>query len=135
MPISDTDLIEQFEDMSLPVTEINHLSHLRIAWLYLRDMHIDEAIEKVTKGTRAFAEHHGDYEKYHHTVTEACVRIMKQRMAEQGEMNFDDFIHRNTDLVDDLKSLLQQYYSEELLWSQQAKSNYLEPDRRRIAWS
>ena len=133
MAISDAKLIAQFEDMSLPVTEINHLSHLRIAWLYLRDRSVDEAIDKVTGGTRAFAEHHGDYEKYHHTVTEACVRIMKQRMLEQGETDFESFVEQNADLVKDLKSLLQEYYSADLLWSKQAKSSYLEPDRRKIA--
>ncbi|NKB38335.1 MAG: hypothetical protein GKR93_14425 [Gammaproteobacteria bacterium] len=132
MTISDTELITRFEDLSLPPSKINHISHLRIAWLYLRHLPLSKAIEKITLGTKCFAEYHGDYEKYHHTVSEACARIMKQRISEQGEKDFENFLVDNMDLVEDLKSLLQEYYSERLLWSKQAKSQFMKPDKQQL---
>ena len=80
MSLSDSDLIEQFEALTLPPSVVNHVNHLRIAWLYLVKLELNQAIEKITTGTKEYAAYLGDNEIYHRTVTEAVTRIMYLRM-------------------------------------------------------
>ena len=78
MSLSDSALVEQFEALTLPPSVVNHL---RIAWLYLVKLELNQAIEKITTGTKEYAAYLGDNDKYHHTVTEAVIRIMDLRMG------------------------------------------------------
>ncbi len=128
MSISDKQLLEQFEALTLDPSELNHVSHLCIAWLYLSKFDLREAIEKIAIGTKEYAESLGVYDKFHRTVTEAIVRIVYKRMSKLGKTNFEVFLRYNDDLVDDLKSLLHCHYTEEVLASADARFNYLQPD-------
>ena len=127
---SDEAIIEQFEEMTLPVSELNHVGHLHIAWLYLRKHELDYAIRKVAVGTKSYAENLGVYDKFHHTLTEATVRIIKLRMQNRVDGDFETFLRQNEDMVVDLKSLLESYYSEEVLLSDVARDKYVAPDKQ-----
>lgn len=132
MSLSDEDLLTQFEVKTLPPDELNHVSHLRIAWLYLKKFDLGTAIEKTGTGTREYAENLGVYDKYHQTVTEAIVRIMDNRMKKSQSGNFEAFLQGNDDLVSDLKSVIRHYYSEEILESNNARFNFVPPDKMRF---
>lgn len=130
MSLSDKALLEQFETLTLSPDDLNHISHLRIAWLYLNQMALKDAIEKIATGTKTYAESLGVYDKFHRTITEAITRIMHKRMSEIQDLNFEKFLQVNRDLVDDLKLLLQCHYSEEVLESVDARINFIEPDKK-----
>ena len=130
MSLSDKVLLEQFETLTLSPDDLSHVSHLRIAWLYLNKMSLKDAVEKIATGTKNYAESLGVYDKYHRTITEAIVRIMHKRMSELQNVNFEKFLQGNRDLVDDLKSLLQCHYSEEVIESVDARTIYFEPDKK-----
>jgi hypothetical protein len=130
MSLSDKALLEQFETLTLSPDDLSHVSHLRIAWLYLNKMSLKDAVEKIATGTKMYAESLGVYDKYHRTITEAIARIMHKRMSELQNVNFEKFLQGNRDLVDDLKSLLQCHYSEEILESVDARTIYFEPDKK-----
>jgi hypothetical protein len=130
MSLSDKALLEQFETLTLSPDDLSHVSHLRIAWLYLNKLSLKDAVEKIATGTKKYAESLGVYDKYHRTITEAIARIMHKRMSELQNVNFEKFLQGNRDLVDDLKSLLQCHYSEEVLESVDARTIYFEPDKK-----
>jgi hypothetical protein len=83
----------------------------------------------VGRGIRAFAGHLGANDKYHQTITEALVRIIGLRLAWQPVSDWQDFLALNPDLVDQAKEVLFQHYSPERLFSDEARSRFVEPDR------
>lgn len=128
MLINDEDLLRQFESCTLPGDVLNHVNHLRIAWLYLHRHELGEAIDKVSRGTRKFTEVLGATGKYHQTITEASVRLMHNRIEQSKPASFDDFLAENEDMVLNLKALLSCYYTQECLRSSAARLNFIEPD-------
>ena len=135
--LTDLQFITQFEDLSLDPGYFNHLGHLRLAWLYLLEHDLDTALDRVCCGIKAYAESLGASDKFHYTLTDAIVRIEHQRMMllqqqlNVGSLNagqWSDFIAANADLVNDGQKVLQQYYSPQLLATEQARLGRVEAD-------
>jgi len=128
MIINDGEFINQFENLSLDHKQFNHIGHLRISWLYLNNYKLEIAIDKVTSGISNYACSLGASDKFHHTLTEAVVRIMALRLKEYKKVSFSDFIAVNKDLVEELPSLIGRHYSCNVLNSDEARVNFVKPD-------
>jgi len=128
MYLSDQDFIHQFEQKTLPLDEFNHRGHLRLAWLYLQKYSLQLAIKKITKGIEAFAVSLGANDKFHHTLTEAIVRIMYRRCQKGEVKTFEKFLQTNPDLVNNIIDLVHIYYSNDRLNSEIAKREFVFPD-------
>ncbi|MDH5434384.1 MAG: hypothetical protein OEY19_10610 [Gammaproteobacteria bacterium] len=128
--ISDTYFIELFENLTLDSDYFDHIGHVRLAWLYLHQYEFDDAMVKIADGIEEYAISLGATNKYHVTITNAIVKIIKQRM--NGEDNWQSFINLNSDLVDDCIKVLLNYYSEEVLFSEKARTSLVEADVREI---
>lgn len=126
--LSDKEFIQQFEQQTLSPEEFDHKGHLRIAWLYLSRDELMNAVERVCGGIKAYAESLGATDKFHHTLTEAIVRLMAVRMGSESEESFEDFLKVNSDLVNNLPQVLAKHYSQSVLDSQPAKKEYVVPD-------
>lgn len=127
--LSDAEFQQQFEDKTLDPDEFNHKGHLRIAWLYLSQQPLAQAVNSVCAGIKAYAESLGAKDKFHHTLTEATVRLISERMDSGKYRYFYEFLKNNLDLITELKQLIANQYSEELLNSERARNEYVEPDR------
>lgn len=127
--LSDEQFIEQFERREPDPEHFDHRGHLRLGWLYLRRYSLTEAIERTTSGIRAYADSLGATGKFRHTLTEAIVRIMAQRMAAGQAETLDDFLADNPDLVENLWGVLTTHYSPERLESESARHRFVPPDR------
>ena len=128
MKMTDQEFMTQFEGLTLHPQHFNHRGHLRLAWLYLMQYPLEVAIEKTAVGIKNYATHLGATGKYHHTLTVAIVRVMNGRIHKSPSPTFAQFLDENPDLLNKLPQLLQQHYSHDLLYSKQAKSEYVEPD-------
>lgn len=128
--LSDNTFIEQFENQTLPPQHFDHLGHLRIAWLYLNRYSLEQAISRVCGGIKTYAESLGASTKFHFTITDAIVRIMAVRMKPHQDRSA--FLAANADLVDSAVTVLHQYYSKELLFSEQARQRVMAPDLKAI---
>lgn len=126
--LSDAEFMQQFEQQTLDPAEFNHKGHLRIAWLYLQTEELDAAIDKVCGGIKRYAESLGATDKFHHTLTEAIVRLMALKKQDSTETGFEGFLSAHPELVNDLPALLANYYSEAVLKSATAKQEYVAPD-------
>jgi len=126
--LSDDDFRNQFEDHSLPDSNFDHIGHLRISWLYLQDFDVTEATNKVCMGIKGYAESLGAKDKFHHTLTEHTVKLIANRLNSQPTISFGEFLEANQDLVNNLKGIISQRYSDELLASPEARQTYCEPD-------
>lgn len=131
--LDDQTFMVQFENLSLDPAHFSHQGHLRIAWLYLQEHDLDTAVQLVCSGIKAYAESLGESRKFNVTITDALVRLMAQRMEAMEEKEWPCFLQQNPDLGEDSLSVLLQYYSEDLLFSETARTSLVEPDIRAIA--
>jgi hypothetical protein len=130
MSLSDTQFLRQFEDLSLPPEEFGHRGHLRLAWLYLNAYPLEEAIARTATGISKYATSLGETGKFHHTLTEAIVRIMASRLQGSIYSNLDDYLSSNPDLVNDVAKVVRHYYSDQCLNSTEARQGFIAPDLR-----
>ena len=128
--ITDTEFLTQFENQTLSPVHFKHIGHLRLAWLYLNNNDVDTAVKLICSGIQAYAESLGASTKFHLTITDAIARIMAKRIEIMSEKTWDLFLSENSDLVEDALSVLYQYFSKELLFSEEARISLVQPDIR-----
>jgi hypothetical protein len=129
LDLPDQEFLVEFERGGFASTNFPHRAHLHMAWLYVTSLGVEPAIEKVTMGIRNLARTHGHSNLYHDTLTRAWVYLVAGAATPQP-CGFDAFVERNPELLD--KHLLNRYYSPDLLWSPQARTYWVPPDREPI---
>jgi hypothetical protein len=142
--MTDVELTRALERCEIPNDGFHHASHLRVAWVYLDECRsVDEACCRMAATLHRFAASVGKPEKYHETMTVFWVRALaaaRRSSANSGgrrlegpganENTFPDVLNYHPELLD--KDLLLAYYSPERLASDEARSSWVEPDRRSL---
>jgi hypothetical protein len=127
--MTDDEFLTAFEELRLPRNLWTHEAHVRMAWLYLRDRPLDEVIPIVRGGIQRYNASLGNSEGYHETITVASLVLIDHRFGrEAGKGSFADFREVNPDLLDRTLSALLGHYSREVLFSNQARRAFVEPD-------
>ncbi len=132
MLLDDETYLKLFETRTLAAEQFDHRGHLRIAWLHLRRFDEQEARRRVCRGIQALAQRFGAPEKYNQTMTEAFVQIVAARLQGPARDSFTAFLEANPELLSDAAAVLARYYSDSRLLSEQARQQWLEPDREAI---
>jgi hypothetical protein len=137
--VADSDLAfrRDFEEGRVTPAEFNHRAHVRLAYAYLADSaaegaDMESAITRVREGILAFlARHQIDPSKYHETMTRAWVMAVRHFMERTAEAeSADAFIELNPELLD--SGIMMTHYSAGLLFSDEARARWVEPDLDRI---
>jgi hypothetical protein len=118
--------LRRLEDGSLQPNEFSHLDHIGVAYQALMQHEFFEAVRIVADGIRGMAARANAPEKFNATITLAFMSLIAERMKTTCHQDADDFIRRNTDLVD--RFSLSRWYSRERLTSELACSIALLPD-------
>lgn len=121
----DRDFVQAFETCTLPSEQFPHRAHVRLAWLYLRDYSLLDALTRFVEGLKRYAASLGASSKYHETVTWAYMFLIHDRMARAPFETFEDFAAANPDLFN---GVLEKYYSKETLSSDLARRTFLMPE-------
>lgn len=129
--MSDDELLAAFEDTSLPLASWTHRAHVRVAFVYLSRFALEEAIQRMRAGIRAYNAAHGvgvgPTMGYHETTTQAFVRLIHAAIETRGPFeNSHEFCEGNPELLD--RRVLLCYYTRERILSPEAKSGFVEPD-------
>lgn len=110
--MGDAAFARAFERGEIAPADFHHASHLRLALAYLEEStSVDDAAERMASALRRFATAAGHPEKYHHTITWFWMHMVAR-------------------LLD--KNLPLTYYSRERLWSDAARTGWLDPDLRTL---
>lgn len=121
----DRELVDAFEACTLPPEQFPHRAHVRLAWLYLREVPLLDALPRFVDGLKRYAGSLGASGKYHETVTWAYLFLIHERMTRAPVDTFDEFADANPDLF---HGLLDRYYRPETLASELARRTFLMPD-------
>jgi len=128
--LTDEAFLAAFLQARLGKADFNHRGHLRAAWLLLQRLPLDEAVEQACGGIRRLAAALGAAEKFHHTRTEALVRLMASAGAADRGLGWDTFLQHQPLLVRDARALLAQHYSAARLDAPEARQHFVAPDLR-----
>lgn len=125
--LSDEAFVSVFESCTLAGDAFRHYDHIRLAWIYLGDLPLIEATERMVASIRRFALYHGAATKYHDTMTRLWMRLVAHARAASGfQTDFTAFAAANPVLFD--KRFVFRFYSEARLFSDAARSGWVEPD-------
>lgn len=128
----DDELLQKFEDTSLPLASFRHEAHVRIAYLYLRQYPVLDVLARFPANLKKFAAHHGQAGLYHQTITWAHLFLIRERLASDqtdASTTWAGFKQRNPDLLDRNNPILAKYYAKETLASPAAREHFVMPDR------
>ena len=129
--MTDQELIEQFENGTLPNEGFHHREHVRTAFLYLTKYPVLEALQIFSRTLRRFAEARGRPQLYHQTITWAYIFLIQERMARAGsKQSWEEFARDNPDLLMWKDGILTRFYRSETLTSELARTVFLLPDLR-----
>ena len=126
--MTDAQLVDAFESTELPADQFTHAAHVRVAWWYLTQAPLPDALLRFVTALRRFAAAKGAHGKYHETVTVAYMLILAGRLADAEGLSWTEFAAANPDLFGS-PSVLAKYYSDETLKSERARRSFVMPDR------
>ncbi len=132
--MEDRQLIQQFEDCTLPQADWTHEAHLKVAYMYLRDHPVDVALLKMRKGIQALNAANdvpdGPTEGYNETTTHAFMQLVRATMDAYGETfptpDAKTFCQTHPQLL--TKHILRLFYSPQRRSHPDAKTRFIEPD-------
>jgi hypothetical protein len=125
----DATFVQAFESCTLPPAAFRHRDHVRLAWLYLRDHPLPEALARFSGGLRRYAAALGKPGLYNETITVAYLTLVNERRARLGrDADWESFARANPDLFEH-PAALRPYYRDETLQSDLARAVFILPDR------
>jgi hypothetical protein len=128
--VDDREFVTAFEACTLPPEEFSHRAHVRLAWLYLREQPLLDALPRFASNLRRYATSLGATAKYHETITWAYLFLIHERMQRANAKSFDEFADANEDLFG---PILTAYYAPEVLASELARTTFVMPSRSAAA--
>ena len=129
--LTDAELLQRFESLTLPLEHWRHREHLRIAYLYLTRHDFETAAQKIGAGIRAHNASHGIAQTptsgYHETQTMLWTHLLAATLVEYGPAeSSEDFLDFHTQLA--AVKLHRLYYSKERFVSAEARVRFVPPD-------
>lgn len=118
--------IAEFEAGSFDPSSFDHAAHVRVAWCYLQECDLGEAIRRFTRALRALTARLGVAGKYHETISWFFMIAIAERCARQPDADWEAFRRGNPDLF--RGDLLRGRYSDDRLRSPLARRQFLLPD-------
>ena len=124
--------INYFEACNIPLSDFHHKEHIKLAYVLLVQNDIDLAYAKMKTLLQNYLEHNGvPPEKYHVTITRAWLLAVVHFMHKsETSGSSEDFISQNEILLD--TEIMFSHYSRDLLFSDKARTDFVEPDLESI---
>jgi len=127
--MTDQELIRCFEADNMPDGSFHHADHVRLAFAYLSEYPVLEALDRFCRALKRFATARGKSQLYHETITHAYFFLIRERMARCAGATWDEFARCNSDLFVWKDGILARYYNEATLQSDLARTVFLFPDK------
>jgi hypothetical protein len=112
---SPAELLERFIDTTLPADQFHHRQHVQVAWMFVNNHGMPAALSEFTAAIKRFADAKGATGLYHETITWAFLLLIAERQARTRAGTWPQFEAANPDLLVWKPSILERYYSKELL--------------------
>lgn len=125
---TDLQFETRFSSCRFPASDFTHEAHLRLAWIHIRNYGVEKAVENIHLQIKAFADSLNVSDNYHNTVTSAAVYAVAHFYSRSKSSTFKAFIEEFPRLKTNFLGLLSSHYSYDVVKSEEARKEYLEPD-------
>ncbi|NBV21423.1 MAG: hypothetical protein EBS05_05805 [Proteobacteria bacterium] len=130
-PLSDAELLAQFEACTLPAEGWHHAEHIRIGYLYLRAYGFTVALDRMRVGLKRLNAAQQVPEAldrgYHETLTRAWLQLVHVILSEYGPAETSlAFLEQHPELSQ--RKSLRLFYTRDRLMSWPAKAEFMPPD-------
>jgi hypothetical protein len=126
--MTDEEFLAAFASARLSPSEFDHRSHLRAAWLLIRGHGPDAGGVLFGAAIKHFVARHDARSKYHETLTRTWLAAVQDALIGVEDVDdFDTFLELRPRLLDPRHP--EHHYSPDLLWSDAARRELVEPDR------
>jgi hypothetical protein len=134
MVMTNEELIQRFERDAVPEESFHHADHVRLAFAYLRQYPVLDALQRFSSALRRFADARGKTQLYNETITLAYFFLIHERMAhsemtQSESITWEEFARQNTDLLVWKDGILSHYYHDSTLKSDLARKAFVLPDK------
>jgi len=120
--------VQAFETATVDPDDFNHEAHIMVAWGYLQHHDQLEAINRFTAAIKRLTQKLGVPGKYHETITWFYLLKIAERCDGNTASDWNTFKATNPDLFEWNPSIVQKYYSDDLLSSEIARRMFVLPD-------
>ena len=127
--MTNQEIIHSFEADRIAGDSFHHADHVRLAFAYLCEYPIFEALQKFSRALKRFAEARGKTQLYNETITCAYFFLIRERMALSECVSWEKFAKDNSDLFIWKDGVLSQYYIDATLKSDLARKVFVLPDK------
>lgn len=124
-------IVSDFETCRTGKDDFHHAHHLVVAIVYLESLSLEAAVKKLREALLRFLDHHSiDTQKYNETLTvfwlEMVARELRRLPEDSAMVDKCNFVIEGLDNP----KLASEYYSDGILWSEQARKTFVSPDLR-----
>ena len=131
--MSAKSLTQRFKKQQIEANEFNHLAHLKVAWDYICEYSPAQAREHFHRDIIQLTKVLGAEEKYHRTLTDFFLDYLYQIKwyfcsESSSSESWSEVEEHCPLLIQNAKKLVGFYYSDELINSAKAKTQYVEAD-------
>jgi hypothetical protein len=126
--MTNEEVIHCFENNAMPDDSFHHADHVRLAFAYLGQYPVFEALQKFATALKRFAAARGKTQLYSETITCAYFFLISERIARSEVTEWDEFARQNPDLLTWKDGILNRYYRETTLKSDLARTVFIFPD-------
>lgn len=126
--MTNEEIIQCFENNVMPDDFFHHADHVRLAFAYLCQYPVLQALEKFANALKRFAAARGQTQLYNETITCAYFFLIRERMARSNGTGWEEFALQNPDLLTWKNGILNRYYRETTLKSDLARTVFVFPD-------
>lgn len=120
-------VVRKFEACAISPSDFKHHAHLTVALWYLWRLSMTDATARMRESLFRFLKHHGA-QGYNETITIFWLRVVRNFLDDQSPShNLMEMANELTATYQDSR-LIFDYYSKELLATQEARDGWIEPD-------
>jgi hypothetical protein len=127
--MNNRELIQRFENDAIPDGAFHHADHVHLAFAYLSEYPVLQALQKFADALKRFATARGKTQLYNETITCAYLFLIHERMARFKGSGWEEFAETNPDLLTWKDGILSRYYRDATLKSDLARRVFVLPDK------
>jgi len=120
--------LQQFEALDFDPDTFDHEAHVYVAWCYVRECELLEAIRRCRDTLRRLTTRLGIPDKYHETITWFYLVAVAEAASGSAVHDWWQFKRANPALFRRSPSIVRRFYSEGRLMSDLARSSFVLPD-------
>ncbi len=125
-------IVRGFESCQTGKDDFPHRDHLALAVWYLRESDTAAALTSMRASLHRFLEHHDCLANYHETMTVFWIKLVNEVLASLDD--YASLLQVTNVVVERLNDsrIVYEYYSRELVGSDEAKQKWSEPDLKML---